>query len=286
MKLSVIDIGSNSVRLMTWADGTVLYKTLASTRLSQGLACGFLSAEAMERTAQAVNSFYLRAMGEGAEEVLCFATAAVRSAQNGGEFCKRVKALCNLTVDVVSGEEEASLGLLGALKNAPDGGMIDIGGASTEVCMRKGGKIAFSTSIDLGAVRLFERCGREKDMLLSVIHESLSPLERCRPQGNVFAVGGTATTLGALDLKLERYDGKKIQNYTLTREGVFSWAERLLALSVEEIRALVGMDEKRADIIGGGALLLACAMQKLSLNGITLSDSDNLEGYLAKRRGV
>ena len=89
-KFAVIDVGSNSVRLMFVADGKVLYKALQTTRLGEGIADKpLLKPEAIERSAVAVCDFYNRAVNEGAEKVLCFATAAVRTAENRREFFVR-----------------------------------------------------------------------------------------------------------------------------------------------------------------------------------------------------
>jgi len=129
-RFAVIDVGSNSVRLMLVADGKVLYKRLTTTRLGEGLAeAPYLKAEAAERSAVAVADFCLQAKADGAEDVFVFATAATRTAKNREIFLDRVKELCGLTVEVISGEEEAELGLLGAL-GGKDGAIIDIGGAN------------------------------------------------------------------------------------------------------------------------------------------------------------
>ena len=93
-KFAVIDIGSNSVRLMFVADGKVLYKRLSTTSLGEGLASSsYLKTEAIERSALAVKEFFEAAKLEGAEKVFAFATAAVRSAVNGKDFVSRVKEL-------------------------------------------------------------------------------------------------------------------------------------------------------------------------------------------------
>ena len=102
-KIAVIDIGSNSVRLMLVADGKVLYKALNTTRLGEGLASSpRLKSEAVARTAAAVAEFFRRAKAEGASFVCAFATAAVRTAENGAEFVSLVKESCGLEVDVIS----------------------------------------------------------------------------------------------------------------------------------------------------------------------------------------
>ncbi len=280
--IAIIDVGSNSVRLMTWADGRVLYKQIATTRLGEGIASGVLCEQSMERTARAIATFYFQAKGEGAAEIYGFATAAVRSAKNGAEFVALVQERCNLDLDVVSGEEEAELGLAGALGSLRSGGIIDVGGASTEVCVRQNGKTAFKRSFNVGAVRLYNGCGQNYEKLTQAIEGSLVGLTDC-PTEQFYAVGGTATTVAALELRLDKYDGGRIQGFPLTRECVERWAIRLCSLTQEERLALPGMDKKRADIIGGGALLLASVMKRIGLERVFVSDSDNLEGYLFRR---
>ena len=274
---AIIDIGSNSVRLMIWADD--FYKRVNTTRLGEGLALsGKLKPEAIARTAQAVKEFAQEGRSLGAP-VHAFATAAVRSARNGADFCAAVKKLCGVEVDVVSGEEEALLGLSGALGAEADGGIIDVGGASTEVCIRKGGKTAFSVSLPVGAVRLYDKCGEKREKLLAEIRAKIAPLGGALPIGKTYAIGGTGSTLASVLLGLEAYDAQKIQDFYMPQAKISALADRLLTLTVEERKAIKGMDERRADIIAGGALLLGEIVKKLSLGGVYASDRDNLEGY-------
>ena len=281
MKYAVIDIGSNSVRLMLWADGP-LYKKVCTTRLAEGLSCsGSLCDTAMDRTARAVAGFCKEGEQAGAQ-VLAFATAAVRSARNGMEFCARVRALCGVTVEIVSGGEEALLGLNGAL-GAADGGIVDIGGASTEVCIRERDRIAFSVSLDIGVVRLFELCGQDGNRLRAVVRERIEPLVGVVCRGKMCAIGGTASTLASIKLGLEEYDASKLNGLALSADYLDEIAARLLTLSVEERKAIPGMDVRRADVIAGGAVLLAEIVHVLGLQNVIFSDGDNLEGYLAAR---
>ena len=282
---AIIDVGSNSVRLMLWADGKSLYKRINTTRLGEGLAkTGMLSQNAIERTALAVADFAQEARNAGANvaDIFVFATAAVRSAKNGEKFCRRVKELCGVGIDVVSGEAEALLGLNGALGTA-DGGMIDIGGASTEIVLRQEGKISFSVSLDIGAVRLFDSCRDNPEALRQEIERALSPLQNLRFTEKMYAIGGTATTLAAIKLALKEYDGEKIQDCPLSLAEVEKIAHDLLSKTAEERKNIAGMDVRRADIIAGGALLLSEIMKKLSIERVFTSDRDNLEGYLIFR---
>ena len=281
-KAAVIDIGSNSVRLMLWADGKVLYKTLKTTRLGEGTAFSpVLKEEAIDRTAAAVAKFSLQARKEGAEEVFTYATEAVRSARNGGAFLERVKERSGLAVEVLSGDTEAKLGLYGALGKHADGGIIDVGGASTEVCFRKKGELVFSVSIPLGAVRLFDLCHDDRALLQETVAPFLNALNEAPKELPVYGVGGTATTIASVCLRLERYSSAAVQGFCLKKKELHALAAQLLSLSAEERKQLRGMDARRADIIGGGAFLLASVLEKLERDELVVSDSDNLEGYLA-----
>lgn len=277
---AIIDIGSNSVRLMLWAGGA-LYKKIQTTRLGEGLATsGRLSPAAIERTVSAVCSFYREGKDRGAA-VYAFATAAVRSSENGSDFLSRVKELTGLDVDVVSGEEEALLGLCGACGES-DGGVIDVGGASTEICLRKGGNIVLSRSLPIGAVRLLDLCGQEPKRLLNVIEKEIAPLPSLAGE-RFYAIGGTSSTLACLKLGLVEYDAEKIGDLVLKEEEVGALARTLLSLSPQKRREFVRVDPRRADILGGGALLLFEIIKKLAVGEVRVSDRDNLEGYLALR---
>lgn len=284
-KTAVIDIGSNSVRLMMMADGKVLYKTLNTTRLGEGIASSpFLKDEAISRTASAVADFLSRARREGAADVYAFATAAVRSAENGTAFIGRVKELCGLDVEVISGEEEAEIGILGAL-GEKDGGIIDVGGASTEIIIRAGGAVIYKKSVNIGVVRLKDLCGAERDRLKAAAEKAVKEYGQV-PEGiSMYAIGGTATTLAALTLDMRDYIPSKITGTVIGREQMRTLADRLTGMTAAEIALLPGVQPKRADVLGGGAVLFSVIMDKLNFPEIIVSDSDNLEGY-AKKRGL
>ncbi len=278
MKLAIIDIGSNSVRLMLSANGKTLYKRVTTTRLGEGLEQSpFLSDIAIERTISAVDDFVKTAKAEGAT-VYAFATAAVRSAKNGDEFVGRVYRSCGIQVEVISGTNEAKLGILGALGHC-DGGMIDIGGASTEVFYQKDGRGVFSVSIPLGAVRLYDRCLDDLERLTEAICGELGALEGVIPVGTTYAIGGTASTLASVCLSMREYDAFKLQDCVLSVKWIEKTARKLSKMTLNERKVIAGMDERRADIIVGGTQLLAEIMKKLGLSEVKFSDKDNLEGY-------
>lgn len=286
MKIAVIDIGSNSVRLLMTSDGKTLYKTISTTRLGEGIACGRLSAAAMERTAKAVRVFCERARGEGAQKIYAFATAAVRSSANREDFVRLVEAECGLQTDVVSGEEEAELGLSGAL-GREDGAIVDIGGASTELIFRKGGRRVYAQSRYIGAVSLFDSYGRDRKRLTAAIKEAIQgygTVPACDKP--IVAIGGTATSLAALALGLKEYDGAAVQDYRLTRERLEALTDGIFSCTAQELAQTTCLPFQRAEILGGGALTLAAMMDYLSVREAIVSERDNLEGYLLKKEGV
>ena len=282
-RFAVLDIGSNSVRLMFVADGKVLYKRLQTTRLGEGLAQSpSLKAEAIERTARAVAEFYALANEQGAQRVFAFATAAVRSAENGNAFVKRVKELCGLLVEVIDGDREARLGILGALKNQ-DGAVIDLGGASTEIVAQVGGELIYKKSVDIGVVRLKDKCGRDKDALLKETTARVKEYGAVPIMREMHAIGGTATTLAALQLGLKEYSSSAVTGAEISTAQMQAVADKLLAMPVEEIEKLPCMPTGRADLIAGGAFWLAVVAKTLGVEKFIVSDCDNLEGYAIER---
>ena len=282
-KFAVIDVGSNSVRLMFVVDGKVLYKSLSTTRLGEGLAqSATLKLEAIERSAQAVAKFYERAKDEGAENVYAFATAAVRSATNKNIFLDRVKALCALHIEVISGEEEAELGVLGAL-GLRDGAVIDVGGASTEIVVKKQGAFVYKKSVDVGVVRLKDYCGSDLGILRNYCEEAMKEYGEIPFTGKICAIGGTATTLAAQYLRLTEYDSNKVTGTSISLETLQTLTARFLAMTAEEMSALPCMPKGRADVLAHGAVWLCMLMERFGFTHLVVSDCDNLEGYAIKR---
>lgn len=286
MKISAIDIGSNSVRLALVSDGKTLYKRIRTTRLGEGLSfSGSMKDEAIERTALAVADFVNCAKAEKTDKLYAFATAAVRSASNKAQFLARVKQLCGLEIDVISGETEAKIGILGALGNN-DGGIIDVGGASTEVTFRAGGRTVYSKSVNVGTVRLFDLAARNKQKLLRIISEKIEEYGEFSAENvNMRAIGGTATRLAAIKHNLLQYTPEVTDGTNFTVGELEKYADGLLSTPVEIIRANT-ICSASAEVIGGGCLLLAEIMKKFKIKSLTVSERDNLEGYIIYKEGA
>lgn len=254
--------------------------------MGEGLAfSGSMKDEAIERTALAVADYVSRAKAEKTDKLYAFATAAVRSASNKAQFLARVKELCGLEIDVISGETEAKIGILGALGNN-DGGIIDVGGASTEVTFRAGGRTVYSKSVNVGTVRLFDLAARNKQKLLRIISEKIEEYGEFSAENvNMRAIGGTATRLAAIKHRLLQYTPEVTDGTNFTVGELEKYADGLLSTSVEIIRANT-ICSASAEVIGGGCLLLAEIMKKFKIKSLTVSERDNLEGYIIYKEGA
>lgn len=279
MKYGVIDIGSNSVRLLISEDGKSVRKLINTTRLAEGKKDGFLSEKPSLRTLNAVLGFVSAAKAENVDKIFIFATAAVRNAVNGKDFALKVERESGIKVDVVSGETEAVIGYKGALKNK-DGAVLDIGGGSTEIAVVKGGRCVYTKSLPFGAVVLTDMFGQDAGAIRKFVKEQVKSYGEI-PKAKFYCIGGTCTTLAAISQKLAVYRAEKVNGYKLSAGEIARIADELSALTVEERKELAGLQKERADIIHAGAIILDEVVKHVGAEFFTVSESDNLEGYLS-----
>lgn len=281
MKYAVIDIGSNSVRLLINSDGASIFKEVKITKLAKDAFNGYLNGESIRRTVDAVELFALKAKECCVDNIFCFATAAIRNAKNKQDIIDEIFLRCGVDVDVISGEKEAMIGALGALSGM-DGGVVDVGGASSEVCFLKQGEIVYSHSIPIGAVFLTDLFGQNFKESREYVTKKVSEYKKIDCNG-LYAIGGTATTISAIEQGLEPYDRNKVHGYKIKRQNLNEITNKLFALSVDERRSLKGLQSERADVIAQGSLILMCIMEHFNVDCLTVSENDNLEGYLIER---
>lgn len=284
---AVIDLGTNTVLMVVGrlgADGSVelLDDAHGIARLGQGVDAGRrIGPEAAARVCGFLRRYRERAVSLGAREVTAFGTSALRDAANREEFISQVEREVGIPLIPVSGAEEARLTFIGAgfgLDLPPRYGVLDIGGGSTELAIGAAGRLETSGSVDLGAVRLTERCFPTlppTEVQVAAAREAsdslLAGLPACPSEVPLVGVAGTVTTLGALDLGLTRFDAEELNGYRLTADRVKVWSDRLLGLSLAEARDLPAVDDDRADIIAAGSLILRHALRRFGSDAILVS---------------
>ncbi len=280
MKTAVIDIGSNSVRYALYSHTTQLaQKELNSTVLADGLFfSGRLNESAIARTVDAIAAYCEKATANGAQTIYAFATEAVRAAQNGKEFVQAVFNRTGIEVDVLDGATEAKIGFMGA---APDTrvptALFDMGGASCEIVCGQNGEIGFSHSMPIGCVRLRDGAQKHPDVANRLIEEVFPPSV---PAADVLVgIGGTATALGAMFACPIRYN-PNIVHGTAVSDAFCHAVARDFFLGANLRQAYPCLTPARANVIGYGALAALRVMQAFGKTTFTVSERDNMEGYL------
>jgi exopolyphosphatase/guanosine-5'-triphosphate,3'-diphosphate pyrophosphatase len=290
MQYAVVDIGTNSARLMIAhvENGAVFadYKTLRLIRVGEGMVGHrIIVPAAMERTREAMSDFLEISRRYGAEErFMCFATSAVRDAENRDEFTDFIRRTCGVDIDIISGGNEALLGFAGSVEGF--GGMFDIGGGSTEVMTGTLREPSYQHSFNIGTVRLlqmFPSADEADPKAFAGARAHIRSTFRDIPAADGFtftAIGGTATALAALDLDLTEYDAARVHGHTLSLDTVKRMEAMLMSKTKEQRKQLNGLPEKKADVIVFGAMLCREFMEMARADSILVSDSDNMDGYL------
>ncbi|MCD6362641.1 MAG: hypothetical protein J7M13_01355 [Synergistetes bacterium] len=299
MKVGVVDIGSNSVRgllgeIQEGKEFRYMRGDIITTRLGEGLSkSGKLSDEAIYRTLQGVKSLLDAFKRYEVREIYGFATSAVREAKNGRFFLKILRKESGLSVDLLSGEEEALLNLLGVEVGIGIEGsylLFDIGGGSTEIALKKEEDLILR-SFPIGALKIRERFGRELDeaccFLEAFWREEASDLRRLT-QGidNFVGIGGTLSALVLLRKKATSYDIKAVHGETIDILWLYEKLRELKELTLRELELLLPFDPGRAYIFPHGGALLFSLMSFFSACEVKVSETDLLWGALVKRWNV
>jgi len=198
-------------------------------------------------------------------------------------------------VDVLSQQREAQLGFL-SIPGSSYRGMIDLGGGSLEIAMGEGDAPEMYTSLPLGAVTatdsfpIIDTADELTLMAMSQWAQNIIStqagelIEHARGRDiRWMGLGGTVTTLAALDMGMVTYDPVRVQGYPLSLEGITGWKNDLSQMTIERRRQLPGMQPERADVIVGGITIVEAFMKTFGVNELRVSDTDNLEAYVLSR---
>jgi exopolyphosphatase/guanosine-5'-triphosphate,3'-diphosphate pyrophosphatase len=300
MRVAVVDIGTNSTRLLVAdvaRDGTLieLERRTKITRLGDRLEqTGVLDDKAMERVLATLAEYRAVIDERRAQHAVAVLTSAARDAANGGAFLERVRALDKaLHARVLPGDEEARLTFRGATsERAPADAtptvVIDVGGGSTELVVGSGAEVSFHVSTQAGVVRHTERhlasdppTAAELAALAAdarSIFEQAVPTAAREAARAAIAVAGTATSIGAIDLDLECYSANSVQGHVVSLPACRSILERLAALPEAQRRTVRGLHPDRAPTIVAGVVMIIAALEVFGLDSTAVSDHDLLRG--------
>ena len=303
--IAAIDIGTNSTHLLIALINPLLntfnieIAEKSTTRLGEmDPESGELTQAAMDRVIDTLSRFKELAASYKAKEILTAATSAVREAPNGQYFLGRIKETLDINVDLISGTEEARLIYLGVLSGMSFDStphiIIDIGGGSTELILADGNDARALTSTKIGAVRLqrdfidnepISMQGKEflKAYIQGYLEQAVDKIKsRIYPEEEplLVATSGTAMALGALVAAENSSRNIKLQGYSFSKINLDHILNSLLQMSPSQRKKLPTLNERRAEIIVPGGLILQTSMRLLGVNNVTLSERALREGLI------
>ena len=304
-RIAAIDIGTNSFHLLVAAVDPklrtfrIIQAEKATTRLGErDPETGELTEVAMQRGLETLRQFRDLAASHRVEQIVTAATSAVREAPNGRDFLQTILDDLGMEVDLVSGPEEARLIYLGVLSGMPFGDrphlLLDIGGGSTELILADGRDARALTSTRVGAVRLQRDFVRDDPMppqrrsfLQAFIQGSLEPAvdkvrRRIKPGETpvLVATSGTAMAIGSLAASEEERPPRKLHGYRVTRQRLDNVVDHLITMTPAQRRELAPINDRRAEIIVPGALILQTTMKMLGVEEFVLSERALREGLI------
>jgi len=293
----IVDLGSNTARLVDYLVEPGQWYRLAhqirqAVRLGEGLGRdGLISQGAMRRAEKALELFEQYATSTGLDRLEVLGTSALRDAANREEFLGRVARL-GLDIEVLSGEEEARLGVL-AVANGLDfrhAAVMDLGGGSAQLSLMKDRCFVSGRAYPLGAVRLSERFllsdppkQRQVSALEAAVESELGGHLRSvrHLELPLVAMGGTIRNLARAAQKAERYPLiDRLNGYFLRLESLERLTERLLRLRTKRRARVAGIKADRADVIVAGALVFRWLLRRLEIPGVWISGQGMREGAL------
>ncbi len=287
---AVIDIGSNSVRMLVFKKtsrfGFYLLKEVKSrVRISENSYQngGVLQEPAMKRAEKAIAGFATVARSLQARKIICVATSAVRDAPNRNDFLKRIRSKTGISIKVIDGKKESLYGGIAALNLLPiqNGITIDIGGGSTELALIKNGKIEDTVSFQLGTVRLKELFfDGEPDIAgaRAYVRKQLESLPPHFSDTQIIGIGGTLRALAQALIKKEGYALNVLHAYEYSMEKNRDFFETVIATQRHDRLKKFGFKQDRFDVIREGLLIFSEVAAKVEADTVITSGVGVREG--------
>ena len=298
-RVASIDIGTNTILLLISEvkRGKIhpLFEMETVVRLGEGVQKNkMLLKEAMERGLQTLAQYLKRCQAMEVQKIFAAGTSALREAKNSEDFLKGAKEKLNLSIEVISGEEEAQLSFLAVAKDLKEVKkpvlVVDVGGGSTEFILGKGGQISHWISLPLGSVRFTEEflCSdpvqeEEWEKMERKIQGHLVNIPHSKEPPSMVAVGGTATTLASVEMGLEEFIAEKIHHFILKKGELGKQLLRYRSKTIEERKKIPGLPVARADVILAGGTILYLAMEELKCSSVLISCHGVRYGLLYKK---
>lgn len=287
--VAVVDIGSNSIRLVVFDRLSRAPVPLFNERVLCGLARGLdktgrLNPEAMELALTNLVRFTRLARAMGARHFDLLATAAVREAGNGHEFVAEVERHCEAKVTVLSGMSEARLSALGVVAGTPGaaGVMGDLGGGSLELVKLDSGGMRDAVTLPLGPLRLEEIAGGSRKAALEEIARHLDETGWLNEQAGqtFYPVGGAWRALARIQMEQTRYPLHIVHGYSLANNSAHDMADVISRLGPISLARMRGVSRRRLETLPCAALVLSQILHRMQPAQVTFSAFGLREGHI------
>ncbi|ABZ82852.1 exopolyphosphatase, putative [Heliomicrobium modesticaldum Ice1] len=310
-KIGIIDLGSNSVRLMIVGiapDGSykLIDEAKESVRLSEHMGPeATLKPIAIERTIEALRLFQHLCRAHGITRTDCVATAAVRQAVNQKEFLQQVKTATGLDFRVLTGWEEAQAAYNGVINtiDIDRGVIVDIGGGSTEVIRIEDRRMVQAISLPFGAVTLTENridsargpnkpSEEQLKALESFLADQFAAIDWLKDMESptIVGLGGTVRNLSKIDRKRKKYSLDITHNYRMTPKDVHEIYRSVKTVNLEQRKKIPGLSKDRADIIVAGLAIISALINTARGAQLVVSGSGLRDGlfyqYLLREQPI
>ena len=287
--VSVVDIGSNSIRLVIYEGMSrapaILFNEKVMCGLGKGLArTGRMDQASVERALSALHRFKALSRQARASTMYALATAAAREAQNGPDFIHQAEMILGQKVRVLTGEEEAYFSALGIVSGFADtdGIVGDLGGGSLELIDISGVKVGKGITLPLGGIRLSEASGGSPAQARIVARKYLRTANLLKNgTGRAFyAVGGTWRAIGALHMEVQNYPLHMIQGYELGFADAMDFLTDIVTAKDQKDAAYAAISKGRRNLLPFGAVALQETIAIMKPSRVFFSAQGVREGYL------
>lgn len=289
---AVIDIGSNSVRLVIYDGPSRAPIVLFNEKVAAGLGAelgetGRIGEDAMKRGLDALARFAFLCNAMGVGDVCCIATAAVREASNGRTFAAQAGLRTGLDIEILSGEEEARAAGFGVISSIPDadGIVADLGGGSLELARVRDGAVHGVVSLPLGVLRLETLRGKGKTALSQFVVGALKKADWVGIASDLplYLVGGSWRALAHLDMQLSRFPLPVIHQYRMDAARAGYLVRVTASMGKSQVKKVPAISSARAATIPHAAALLAVLVRLLGSSELVVSAYGLREGLLFER---
>jgi exopolyphosphatase / guanosine-5'-triphosphate,3'-diphosphate pyrophosphatase len=290
--VAIIDIGSNSVRLVAYEGltraPTPIFNEKALCALGRGVGTtGLLADEAMDKTLKALKRYRILTDIMNIKDVTVIATAAARDAENGAPFLQECEAITGQPVQLISGKREAELSALGVISGMqdPNGLVGDLGGGSLELIDVLGTGISDGLTLPLGALVLQDIAGTNRKKSHKYVQDMLAQAKILKKlKGRKFyAVGGTWRALARLHMKQRGYPLNVIHNYIIPAQDVTDLLALVERVQSDTLGSIKSVSEARRPLLQYGALVLEEIIKRGRPSDVVISALGVREGLLFER---